>query len=195
MDPHEIFHKVETFIALHPMATLTSTADGLGLSKKEIEQALLETNGTSFQDFLQNWRLREAFKQLGAYRAAPPGPWEKTRSNSRQIIPKTTVRYCVRSFWPRSLSFSNPCPLVDLSSGGLGFLADDAPVPGKRIVLLLKFPEKEEDLRLEGKVVYTVATGIAGFRHRIGVQFLPFAERRGCNNPKVLSALVEFESK
>jgi hypothetical protein len=195
MDPHEIAAKVESFLVLHPVATLASTADRLGLSPAEVEQALLEADGTSFQQFRQNCRLREAFKQLGADCAVPPGPWEKTRSSPRQIIPKTTVRYCVRSFWSRSSNLSNPCPLLDLSSRGLGFLADDAPVPGKRVSLFLKFSEREEDLRVEGKVVYTVATGIAGFRHRIGVQFLPFAERRGCNSPKVLKVLVEFESK
>jgi hypothetical protein len=176
MDSREISRKVETFLVLHPMATLASTADGLGLSKKEIEQALLETNGTTFQEFLQNWRLREAFKQLGAYHAVPSGPWEKMRSNPRQIIPRTTVRYSVRSFWIRKPGFSNPCPLVDLSSGGLGFLADNAPAPGKRLLMLLKFPDREQELRVEGKVVYAVATGIAGFRHRVGVQFLQTIE-------------------
>jgi AraC-like DNA-binding protein len=176
MNPHEIAAKVDSLFSLHPMATLASIAGRIGISPAEVEQALRETEGVSFQEFRQTWRLREAFKLLGADRALPPGPWDKARSNPRRIIPRTTVRYRVRKFWPRNLSYSNPCPLVDLSSGGLGFLSDDAPVPGKRVSLLLKFPEKEKDLPVEGRVVYTVATGIAGYRHRVGVQFLHVVE-------------------
>jgi len=176
MDSREISQKVESFLVLHPKATLASTAARLGLSPSEIERALQETDGTSFQDFQQNWKLQEAFKQLGSERAVPPGPWEKTRAHPRKIVPKTTVRYRVRSFWKSRLSYSNPCPLVDLSSGGLGFLADDAPGPGKRLSLLLKFPEKGEEVPAEGKVVYKVATGVAGFRYRVGVQFIQLVE-------------------
>jgi hypothetical protein len=77
----------------------------------------------------------------------------------------------------------------------LALLADIAPFPGKRVSLLLKFPDRGEQLRVEGNVVYSVASGIAGYRHRIGIEFLPFAERRGCNSPKVLEALAQVETK
>jgi hypothetical protein len=53
----------------------------------------------------------------------------------------------------------------------------------------------EEEVRVDGNVIYTVATGIAGYRHRVGVEFLPFAARRGCNDPKVLEVIVQFEPK
>ena len=78
---------------------------------------------------------------------------------------------------------------------GLAFLADVALMPGKQVSLLLQSQEKEEELRLLGKVVYAVATGIAGYSWRIGIQFLQFAERRGCNSPKALEALAQFDSK
>jgi hypothetical protein len=195
MDSREIYQKVESFLSTHPKAVLQIAADKLGLTQKEIEQAIQEVDGSSYEQFRQSRRLTEAFKQLGADRVVPTGPWEKSRSRQRMIIPRTTVRYRIRSFWIYGGSFSNPCPLVDLSSGGLALLADIAPMLGKRVSLLLKFPDREEEFRVEGKTVYTVATGIAGYRHRIGIQFLPFAERRGCNSPKVLEALVQFEKK
>jgi hypothetical protein len=95
----------------------------------------------------------------------------------------------MRRFWTRNQSYSNPLPLVDLSRGGLALLSDAALATDKRISLWLQFPEKGEELRLEGTTVYAVATGIAGFRYRVGIQFLPFADRRGCNDPKVLDLL------
>ncbi len=59
--------------------------------------------------------------------------------------------------------------------------------------MLLKLPEEEGALQLEGRVVYAVATGIAGFRYRIGIQFSPFTERRGCNTLKALDILAHIE--
>ncbi len=195
MDSLEICKKIESFLISHPKAVLQIVADRLGLSPKEIEQAVREIEGASFEQFRQSRRLAEAFKQLGVDRALPSGPWEKMRSRPRMIIPRTSVRYRFHSLWKFNQSYSAPCPLVDLSSGGLAFLADVALMPGKRVSLLLKFLEKEEELPMQGKVVYAVATGIAEYTCRIGIQFLPFAERRGCNSPKVLEALVQFESK
>jgi len=195
MSSREIFEKVNSLLTSHPNALLPIIAERLGLTKQDIEQAFREIDGRSFEEFQQHRRLTEAFKQLGVDRTVPLGPWEKARLRPRMIIPKTTVQYRVRSFWNYQRSFSNPCPLVDLSSGGLAFLADIAMPPGKRISLLLKFPDREEALRVEGCSVYSVATGIAGYRNRIGIQFLPFDERRGCNSPKLLEILDKFESR
>jgi AraC-like DNA-binding protein len=195
MDSREICQKIEYFLISHPNASLQIVAERLGLSQKEIEQAIHEVEESSFEQLRQSRRLAEAFKQIGTYQALPSGPWEEKRSHPRMIIPRTSVRCHFHSFWKLSRSYSAPCPLVDLSCGGLAFLADVIPVPGKRVSLLLKFQKKKEELHVQGKVVYAVATGIAGYSTRIGIQFLPFAERRGCNSPKVLEALVQFESK
>jgi hypothetical protein len=194
MDSNEILRHLESFLASHQNATLPIAAVKLGIPKQEIECALRDVEGTSFQEFRENRRLAEAFKQLGVGQAVPPGLWEERRSHPRRIIPRTAVRYRVRGLWTYGKSFSNPCPLVDLTRGGLALLGDLPQLPGKRVILLLKFAGREDELRVEGHVVYAVATGIAGFRYRIGIQFLPFADRRGCNSPKVLDTLVQFET-
>jgi len=195
MDSNEILRHLESFLASHQNATLPIAAARLGIPRQEIECALRDVEGTSFQEFRQNRKLAEAFEQLGASQAVPPGLlWEERRSHPRRIIPRTAVRYRVRGFWTYGKSFSNPCPLVDLSRGGLALLGDLPQLPGKRVILLLKLPGREDELRVEGNVVYAVATGIAGFRYRIGIQFLPFADHRGSNSPKVLDALVQFET-
>jgi hypothetical protein len=178
MDPREISRNVESFLSLYPNATLTSTAEKLGLASQEVEQALREVDGTSFQEFRQNAKLNEAFRQLGESRVLPEGPWEETRYHSRRIIPRTTVRYKVRSFWTRHPSFSDPCPMVDLSRGGLALLSEIALTSGKRVSLSLKLPEKSEEFQMEGRIVYAVATGVADFRYRIGVQFVTLMDAR-----------------
>ncbi len=194
MDSREICQKLESWLGTHPNAALPIAAEKLGFAREEIEKALREFEGKSYDEFRQSLKLAEAFKQLGADRTAPPGPWGKMRSGPRRIIPRTTVQYRIRGFWFFGKGYSNPCPLVDLSSGGMAFLADAAPLPGRRVSLLLKFPERE-GVRVEGNVVYAVASGVAGYRRRIGIQFLPFEERRGCNSPKVLDALTQIGPK
>jgi len=194
MDSSEICRKMEAFLASHPNAALPIVAAKLGLTREEIEQAVRESDLKSYDEFRQRCRLTQAFNQLGSEKIIPPGPWEK-RSSPRRIIPGITVKYRIHGFWPFGGSFSGPCPLVDLSGGGLALLADSAPRPGKRVSLLLKSPEREQALCVEGNIVYTVATGVAGYRHRVGIQFLPFAEKRGCNSPRVLEILTQFERK
>ena len=103
------------------------------------------------------------------------------------------MKYQVHSLWILKSKYSDPHPLVDLSSEGLAFLSDEAPKPQKRVSLILKFPGEESEYQLKGHVAYTLATGIAGYRYRVGIQFLPFADRRGCNNLKILDVLLNIE--
>ncbi len=195
LDGREVVQKVDYHLTVHPKASLQIIAARLGITEKVIEEALREIEGVSFREFQANKRLVEAFNQIGEISPTTNGPYpyEVPRARRRMIIPKTTVRYQTRILWIRKSSPSNQCPLVDLSSDGLAFLADRALQPEQQISLLLKFPGGEEVLRLEGRIIYAVATGIAGYRCRIGVQFLPFDDRRGCNTHKTLDILLNLE--
>ena len=193
MDSQEVIQKVSSHLTAHPNAALQVVAEKLGITGQSIEQILREVEGASFEEFRENKRLTHALGLLEASRVAASAPYEKARTRQRFIIPKTTVRYEVHSLWIRKSGFSNPCPVVDLSIEGLSFLADDAPKSGKWVSLLLQLPAREDALRVEGHVVYAVATGIAGYRYRVGIKFRPFAERRGCNTLKILHVLVKFE--
>ncbi len=194
MDSQAILQKVDAHLVVHPNATLQSAAESLGIARQEIEQALSELEGASFQEFRENRRLARALKHLASSDAAVTGPWEKQRTQPRIIIPKTAVKYHIRSFWIHNRHFSNLCPLIDLSSGGLAFLTDNALKIGICLSMLLKLAGEEEMLQLEGHVVYVVATGIAGYRYRIGIKFLPFNDRRGFNTLKALNLLKRLEN-
>jgi len=193
IDRTEIVQKVDSQLAVHPNITLPIIAERLGIKDEAIEKALLEVEGLSFQEFRANRRLEQAFKQLGEISIAANGPWEAIRARRRLNIPKATVKYKIRSFWNRETDYSNQCPLVDISRDGLAFLADQDPGHKKRISMLLKLPGEEGALQIEGRIMYAVATGIAGFRYRVGVQFMAFSERRGCNTLKALDVLTRIE--
>ncbi len=192
---HEVVQKVDSMLAAHPNAALQIIAERLGVTAQVIEECLHEVEGVSFHEFRANKRLAQAFDQLGELSPARNGPYETIRAHRRLIIPKTTVRYQPHSpwLWIQKSNYSTHCPLVDLSRDGLAFLTDHAPMPEKQISMLLRFPGGEEISRLKGRVIYAVATGIAGYRYRVGVQFLPFVDRRGCNAIKVLDLLVNLE--
>ncbi len=193
LDSHDVVQKVNTHLVAYPNATLRSVAERLGIAGKIIEDALREIEGVTFQEFQAGKRMIHAFEQLGQINPAAIGFQETNRARRRWIIPKTTVRYQTHILWIRKSSFSNAWPLADLSTDGLAFFADQAPRPGQHISLLLKFPGGEEIPQLEGRVVYAVATGIAGYRYRVGIQFLPFTDRKGCNSTKALEVLVNME--
>lgn len=192
-DYREVVQKIDSHLAVHPNASLQIVAERLGISGQIVEEALREIEGVSYGEFQANKRLAQAFKQLGEVSTAANGPYETNRARRRLTISKATVKYQTQSLWMRKSNCSEQCPLVDLSSEGLAFLADQALKPGKQVSLFLKLPGEQETLPIKGRVIYTVATGIAGYRNRIGIQFLPFAERKGCNALKTLETLVKVE--
>jgi AraC-like DNA-binding protein len=191
LDSQEVIQKINSHLAAHPNAALQVVAEKLGITGQSVEQILREVEGASFEEFRENKRLDQALRLIEASGSAAPN--EKIRTRPRFIIPRTTVKYQAHSLWIRKPVFSNPCPLVDLSREGLAFLADYAPKLGMWVSLRLKFPGREDILQVEGHVVYAVATGIAGYRYRVGIKFWPFANRGGCNALKALDVLIDFE--
>jgi AraC-like DNA-binding protein len=193
MDPHEIAKKVDAFLVNHPNVSLYLLADKFGVTRKAIEEALYEAEGVSFRQFKDARRLAVAFKQLGAVSPATDGPYEKMRVRRRVAIPRAVVRYRMHFFWKSNGAFSGWCPLVDFSGDGVALLADEILKNNKRISLLLKYSDGDETLRVEGRVIYSVATGIAGYRYRIGVKFVPFNGRRGGNPSHLRDVLIAME--
>jgi hypothetical protein len=189
---HDIVHQVEEQLKAHPNATLQIIAQRLGVAEQLISDALRKIEGLSFQEYQAGKRLEQAFEQMGEFSIAANGPSER-RAKQRVVIPKATVQYRIHNFWNRTASFSNQCPLVDFSSDGLALLADESVQPQKRISLVLKFPGEEETLQVEGRVVHSVATGIAGYRYRLGIQFMPFGKQKGANTLEALDALTRIE--
>jgi hypothetical protein len=193
IDTNEVLHKISAHLAAHPNASLQATAEKLGMASQDIEKSLKEIEGMSFQQLRESRRLTEAFKQLSINRSLVRQLWEIQRTPLRIFVPEATAKYRLQSLWPHKRTFSDPCPVIDLSNAGLAFLADLAPKPGKRVCLLLRLPDLREPLYLAGHIVYSVATGIAGYRYRVGIRFLPFANRRGRNSLETLSVLMKFE--
>jgi hypothetical protein len=189
----EIVKRVEAYLQMHPNIALHLVAKKLGIAPSLIEESMHAVEGITYKEYQEQNRLSQAFKHLGLLSPAANGPYEIVRARHRLVIPRATVRYGIPGFWNRKIKYSNSCPLVDLSRDGLALLTDHALSANKRISTLLKFPGEEELVQVEGRIVYSVATGIAGYRYRIGVQFLPFSGQKGCNTLASLGFLINIE--
>ena len=86
-------------------------------------------------------------------------------------------------------------PVVDLSRGGLSFLANSPPRQS-RISLALAYSDEEEPIPLEGRIVYSVPRGAPlSYHYRVGVEFAPFSHHRGHNSLEALSLLEKLEGR
>jgi AraC-like DNA-binding protein len=193
VDTHEILQKIEAHLESHTNATLQSVAETLGIPGPEIEQILNELEHKSFHELREKRRLSQAFNLLSTYDPPISGPWKEQRARPRIFVPWTTIIYSVHNYGICENSYSNPCPVASLNIHGLAFLADQFLKPGNLVSLLLTLPEEKESHPVKGYIIYSIETDIAGYCHRMGIQFLPFAEWKGCNSPKVLDVLAKYE--
>jgi hypothetical protein len=193
LDPDEVLIKVDDYLTGHPNATLRVVAGKLGIKMHVLEVILREKAGMTFSEFKDNKRLEQAINFLKVSETGAKVFGEDQQTQPLGIIPKTLVRYRIRSLWFRKCSFSRWCPIVNLNSDELAFLADLPPKTGKRVLLLMKTPGKADLLRLKGVVASALATNILGYRYRVGVKFLPFSDRGRWNTREALDLLKKLE--
>jgi hypothetical protein len=193
---HEDFlQQLDAYLNDHPKAALRLIEEKFGLSIEEIETILREAEYASLKEFQENRRLIQAFNQIVARGTAINAPQESRRRLPRRIIPRTTVQYCIRHCWFGKKSFSSAWPVIDLNSRGISFLADESLKPGKRISLLLMLPNQAKAIHIDGRTIYAIATGIAGYRYRIGTKFVRFSFKYGYRKPVTLEIFDEFENE
>jgi hypothetical protein len=197
MDFKELFDAIDSRLVFQPETLLASLALELGVSVKDIEEAVRETEGLSFREYCENRRLAHV---LGAVE-----PGMLTREDSvfadqrvhlRWTIPGAVVRYLVGGLGNPKAEFSLPFPILDISRGGMAFFSNHSGKPGREISLLVSLVKEENEVRVEGKIVYSAAVGgVAGYEYRIGVCFHPFAIGKGFNAPEIEKVLNQLEKR
>jgi hypothetical protein len=185
--------KVDAYLSGHPHATLRVLAGNLGIKRQALEAILRETAGMTFSEFKENKRLERAINFLEVSETGAKVLGKDQKTQPLVVIPKTIVKYRIRSYWLYKRSYSKWCPIVNLSRDELAFLADLAPRIGKRVSLLLKISGRADVLCLKGVVVSALATNILGYRYRVEVGFLSFSDRGRRNTREALDILEKFE--
>jgi hypothetical protein len=189
MDVKQLLKDIDSRIASNPSSTARSLAQELNVPTRIIEQAVLEADGVSFNEYLETRQLARVLKTLEDRREAQN---RNERAIPRKTIPGATVTYSLHGHASRKHGSSVSYPIFDLSRGGMAFLSDRPLKPGRRISLFLKCPDTKDAIRLEGDVVYSLVADISGYQYRSGVRFVPFEAKEGCNPPEILEVLAKL---
>jgi hypothetical protein len=85
-------------------------------------------------------------------------------------------------------------PLSDIATSGLSFLTNNPPTEGSEVFLLLILPRNAENLRIQGKVIYSIHRGPdLTYSYRVGIKFKEFSESKGFNSLQSLSSIRKLE--
>jgi len=194
VDLNELFQDLDSHLTADPSSTLESLAQKLGVTTQHIEQAVREVDGVSFSEYQGNKELALTLKVLRRENRADARIMiGGEQIHQRFSIPGATVCYLLRGSGVQMSAITNPYPLIDLSSGGLAFLADRPVKPGRNISLILSVSATLQSLRLEGRIVYALAVNVPDYQYRVGVKFQPFGAERDCNPPEALEAIARLE--
>lgn len=193
MDLRHLLKIIDSRIATNPNSTSRSLAQELDVTVRSIERAIREIDGVSFNEYLENRRLARVLKIIEEKRwASAIDDHAPPRAEPRKTIPGAIVSYHLHGRGNRGSSSSASYPLFDLCSGGMAFFSDRLLKPGRKVLLSIKCEERNVPLTLQCHVVYAMATDMPGYRYRIGVRFMPFEARKGCNPPETLNSLVRL---
>jgi len=118
------------------------------------------------------------------------------RAYKRIKIEGATVTYKEgRFFFSKKQYVEEFYPVVEISRGGVRFLGKKLFTISSQVSLKISLPEEPSPLVLRGKVRWTSLNPALSYKYQIGIQFDPFAWKKGCNHPEILEKIMKLEQK
>ncbi len=118
------------------------------------------------------------------------------RACKRIKIEGATVTYKEgRFFFSKKQYVEEFYPVVEISRGGVRFLGKKLFTISSQVSLKISLPEEPSPLILKGRVRWTSLNPTMSYKYQIGIQFDPFALKKGCNHPEVLEKIMKLEQK
>ncbi len=118
------------------------------------------------------------------------------RAYKRIKIKGATVTYKEgRFFFSKKQYVEEFYPIVEISRGGIRFLGKKLFTISSQVSLKISLPEEPSPLILKGQVRWTSLNPAMSYKYQIGIQFDPFAWKKGCNHPEVLEKIMKLEQK
>ena len=118
------------------------------------------------------------------------------RAYKRIKIKGATVTYKEgRFFFSKKQYVEEFYPVVEISRGGVRFLGKKLFTISSQVSLKISLPEEPSPLILRGQVRWTSLNPAMSYKYQIGIQFDPFAWKKGCNHPEVLEKIMKLEQK
>lgn len=118
------------------------------------------------------------------------------RAYKRIKIKGATVTYKEgRFFFSKKQYVEEFYPVVEISRGGVRIMGKKLFTIASKINLKISIPEEESPLVLSGRVRWTSLNPTMSYKYQIGIQFDPFALKKGCNHPEILEKIMKLEKK
>lgn len=117
------------------------------------------------------------------------------RACERFLIPGAAASYRVESFISAGHFTKDLFPVVDISRGGLRLLTDNILKGEARVTLKLFIPGDADALDLKGKVNWVAPSPERSYKYQVGIQFVPYSEKKGENSIEVLKRLKAIEER
>jgi Tfp pilus assembly protein PilZ len=118
------------------------------------------------------------------------------RAYKRIKIEGATVTYKEgRFFFSKKQYVEEFYPVVEISRGGVRFMGKKLFTISSQVSLKISLPEESSPLILKGRVRWTSLNPAMSYKYQIGIQFDPFALKKGCNHPEVLEKIMKLEQK
>lgn len=87
------------------------------------------------------------------------------------------------------------CPVLDISRGGIRFLTQEILKYESKVSLKINIPGEASSMTLRGIVRWYSPNPGKSYKYQIGVQFLPYGEKKGQNNQASLTKITALEKK
>jgi len=118
------------------------------------------------------------------------------RACVRFRIPGATVKYKREKRFLRSSDYvAEFCPVLDLSRGGIRFLAQEMIKFDSLVELKVSIPGETSPLVLKGIVRWYSPNPGQSYKYQMGVQFLPYGDSKDHNYPGALTKIIALEQK
>ena len=120
---------------------------------------------------------------------------EKRECERFSITGATLVYRSKKRIFGKSDFTHDEFPVYDVSYGGVRFLSQEKIKVKSRIAVKISMPEEEESITFEGEIARVTYHPGQSYTFQIGVQFLPYREKKGFNPPENLLLLKSLEKK
>jgi hypothetical protein len=118
------------------------------------------------------------------------------RTCARFRLPGATLAYTKeKSLFKKSAYGGEFLPMLDISRGGIRFLSQEFLELDTRIHLSIQVPGDPSPLKMEGIVRWFSSNPGQSYKYQLGVQFLPYGEKKDMNYPGNLVKIISYEQK
>lgn len=117
------------------------------------------------------------------------------RSCVRFKIPGATVDYQRKTLLPLPGFIEEFCPLLDISRGGIRFLAQKPLKAESEVSVKISIPGERIPFTMKGTVKWSSSTEAKSYNYQIGVKFYPYGDKKEENLPQNMVKIMALEQK